>query len=111
MKIRAAFGLAKSEAREFLEKPQELAWSPAARPPHKLACWQKLVGADVDRAKHFLLTNIIETYVKLGERDQITFDRYLEDTKQRITRLDEADRLQDVGARLLDARSLDDLDL
>lgn len=106
-----ALGLAGSDAREYLAKPQELAWSLAAlmhpgdwdRPRHKLACWQRLVHARVDPARHFLLSNLVETYVKLDDGEQMTFERCLEE----VTEREEVRAMQMTWAEELELKGLE----
>ena len=106
-----AFGLANSPAQEYLDKPQELAWSLAAlmnpgewdRPRHKLACWQRLVRAKADPARKFLLSNIVETYVKLDTGEQAVYDLYLEDIEER----EEIQAMQMTWAEELELKGLE----
>ncbi len=61
-----AFGLSRSQAAEYLERPEAIASALAAlmdpgdlsAPQHKLECLRRVGRAEVDDARRFLLANI-----------------------------------------------------
>lgn len=86
------FGLARSEAADYLERPETLAPALASLmkhegrsvAEHKLACLRPVARASVDDAARFLLVNCIETYVQLDDTTREEFERLLanEPTKE-----------------------------
>jgi len=70
-----AFGLSRSQAAEYLDRPEALAAALAALmdpadlslPEHRIECLRRVGRAGVDDARRFLLMNIVETYVQLDE--------------------------------------------
>lgn len=80
-----AFGLSRSDAPKYLERPEPLAWafaalmrrrelSPAER---KLACLRRIARATIDDAGRFLLVNCVETYVQLDDEAREELERLL----------------------------------
>ncbi len=86
------FGLARSEAADYLERPETLAPALASlmkhagrsAAEHKLACLQPVARAPLDDAARFLLVNCIETYVQLDDTAREEYERLLvkEPTKE-----------------------------
>jgi hypothetical protein len=80
-----AFGLSKSEATEYLERPEALAPALAAlmrrgqlsAAEHKFRCLQRIAGLDIDEAARHLLVNCVESYLQLEGEDQRELDRLL----------------------------------
>lgn len=80
-----AFGVSRSTATDYLQRPEPLAWALAGlmrtgdlSPAHRrLACLRKALGADLDDAHKYLLINCIETYVQLDPPDQEEYDALL----------------------------------
>ncbi len=80
-----AFGLSRSLALEYLDRPQALAAALAAlmdpgdlsAPEHRIECLRRVGRAEVDDAKRFLLANIVETYIELDEAAQGEYQRLL----------------------------------
>lgn len=111
-----AFGLSRSDAPRYLERPEPLAWalaalmqrrelSPAER---KLACLRRIARAALDDAGRFLLVNCVETYVQLDGEAREEYERLLaEDPSQEVTIMEMtwADTLEEKG-RLEGMRSL-----
>jgi len=81
-----AFGLAGSEAEDYLRRPQPLAAALAAlmRPPGGDKVWQKVeclraIGrAKLDEARRYLLMKIVEIYLRLESEDEARFTAELE---------------------------------
>ena len=109
-----AFGLARSEAGRYLDRPELLApalaalMNPGELSParHKLECLRRIARADVDEAGRFLLMNCVETYVQWSETDQEEYDGLLaeeDDGKVEAMQLTWADKIrlqgEDVGLR------------
>lgn len=103
-----AFGLSRSRAAEYLDRPEPLAWALAAlmrhreltAAEHRLACLWPVARAGLDDARKFLLTNFIETYVQLDESEQEKYETLLRDDRNRevaimaeLTLTTNADRL------------------
>jgi hypothetical protein len=69
-----AFGLAGSDAAEYLARAEPLAWGLAAlmkrgaltRPALKLACLGRIAAADLDEARRLLLVDCVEMYLELN---------------------------------------------
>lgn len=86
------FGLARSEAADYLERPETLAPALASlmehegrsAAEHELACLRPVARAPLDDAARFLLVNCIETYVQLDETAREEYERLLanESTKE-----------------------------
>ena len=72
-----SYGISRLPAETLLERPEPLAWALAAlarpgkigRARLKLMLLRKIASASVDEAIRFLLTNCVETYLKLTGRD------------------------------------------
>ncbi len=79
------FGLSRSRAGEYLDRPEALAAALAAlmdpgelsAPEHRIECLRRVGRADVDDARRFLLANIVETYVELDQTAQEEYERLL----------------------------------
>lgn len=86
-----AFGLSRSQAREYLARPEPLAWALAAlmrrggRSPehHKLACLQPIARAEIDDARKVLLASCVETYVQLNESEREAYETLLDHEENR----------------------------
>lgn len=75
-----AFGLSRSLAERYLERPQPLVGALAAlmrsevwdRVEQKLRCYEKIGQADLDGARRFVLTTVVKTYIQLegGEAER-----------------------------------------
>jgi hypothetical protein len=103
-----AFGLSRSDAPEYLERPEPLSWalaslmrrrtlSPAR---HKLACLRRIARAAIDDAGRFLLVNCVETYVQLDGEAREEYERLLADEPNRevtIMEMTWADTLEAKG--------------
>lgn len=86
------FGLGRSEAADYLERPETLAPALASlmehagrsTAEHKLACLRPVARAPLDDAARFLLVNCIETYVQLDDTAREEYERLLanEPTKE-----------------------------
>ncbi len=80
-----AFGLSRSDAREYLARPEPLAWGLAGlmRPGgesaarHKLACLRPITKAVLTDRQRVLLVNCIETYVDLNDAAQREYEALL----------------------------------
>lgn len=75
-----SFALAGCEAKEYLERPEPLAWALAAlmrsdlEPErHKLECMCRILHAPVNRARRYLLVHCIETYLPLDSEQERSF--------------------------------------
>jgi hypothetical protein len=76
-----AFGLSKSLAEEYVDRPQPLAAALAAlmrsekwdKVEKKLRCLKAISHTDLDPAKLFVLANIVETYVQLNQEEHERF--------------------------------------
>src|SRR5262249_30497481 len=72
-----AFGLSGCRAEDFLARPEPLAWALAAlmrpeqlsRPQLKLACLRRIVAAELDEIKRFLLVHCVQFYLELGREE------------------------------------------
>lgn len=79
------FGLARSEAADYLARGETLAPALASlmghtgrsAAEHKLDCLRPVARAAVDEAARFLLVNCIETYVQLDRADREEYERLL----------------------------------
>lgn len=107
-----AFGLSRSQAADYLKRPEPLAWALAAlmrhrersTAEHRLACMRPLAHADLDDARKFLLANFIATYVQLDEPEQEEYEVLLRNEENRevavmaeLTLTTNADRLVQKG--------------
>ena len=80
-----AFGLSRSEASEYLARPEPLAWGLAGlmRPGgesaarHKLACLTPISKAELTDRQRVLLVNCIETYVQWNDAAQAEYEALL----------------------------------
>lgn len=76
-----AFGLSRSLAEDYVERPQALAPALAAlmrsevwdNVEKKLHCLRAISQADLDEARRFLLAKVVETYVELDSQQQERF--------------------------------------
>ncbi len=79
------FGLSRSQAKEYLDRPEALAAALAAlmdrgdlsAPEHRIECLRRVGHAKVDDARRFLLANIVETYIQLDDAAQEEYDALL----------------------------------
>lgn len=86
-----AFGLSRSQAREYLARPEPLAWALAAlmrrgsrsAVEHRLACLQPIARAEIDDARKVLLASCVETYVQLNESERETYETLLDHEENR----------------------------
>jgi len=70
-----AFGLSRSQAGDYLARPEPLAWALAALmrrgessvAQHRAACLSPIAEEEIDDARRFLLANCVATYVQLDE--------------------------------------------
>ncbi|MFP3941248.1 MAG: Rpn family recombination-promoting nuclease/putative transposase [Thermoanaerobaculia bacterium] len=103
-----SFGLSRSRAAFYLDRPEALAPALAAlmardgtsRAEHKLACLRRIARAEVDEAGRFLLVNTVETYVELDDAGRREYARLLarEPTQEvRAMEMTWADRLEARG--------------
>jgi hypothetical protein len=77
-----AFGLSRSRAEEYLERPEPLAWALAAlmgrctltAAQHKADCLRPIARADLDDVRRIVLANCVETYVELDEEGQREYE-------------------------------------
>ncbi|HUP42131.1 MAG TPA: DUF4351 domain-containing protein [Thermoanaerobaculia bacterium] len=80
-----AFGLSRSQAVEYLARPEPLAWGLAALMKrgamspgrHRVACLSPMTTAKLSDRKRFLLVNCVETYVQLDDAAQEEYDALL----------------------------------
>ena len=102
------FGLSRSDAVRYLDRPEALAPALAAlmRPGgltparHKLECLRRIARAETDEAGRFLLANCVETYVQWSEADQEEYDALLaEEENREVTTMQMtwADRMVEKG--------------
>lgn len=76
-----AFGLSEARADYYLERPEPLAWALAAlmkpvrrsRAEHKLACLQRIAGADLTSRQRSLLTSCVEEWMELRPEDRAEY--------------------------------------
>jgi len=115
-----AFGLSRSEAPEYLDRPEPLAWALAALMQRrelsparlKLACLRRIARGRLDDAGRFLLVNCVETYVQLNDEAREEYEQLLADEPNRevtIMEMTWADTLEAKGVekgRLEGMRSL-----
>jgi len=81
-----AFGLSGSEAEDYLERPQPLAAALAAlmrsrvgdKVVQKLECLRAIGRAKLDEARRFVLTKIVEIYLRLESEDEDRFRAEIE---------------------------------
>jgi hypothetical protein len=103
-----AFGLSRSDARAYLDRPEPLAWALAALmrrrelspARHKLACLRRIARAAIDDAGRFLLVNCVETYVQLNDEARAEYEQLLADEPNRevtIMEMTWADTLEAKG--------------
>ncbi len=79
------FGLSRSRAAEYLDRPEALAAALAAlmdrgalsAPRHRLECLRRVGRAEVDDARRYLLANIVETYIQLNDAAQAEYEALL----------------------------------
>lgn len=80
------FGLSRSRAADWVDRPQPLAAALAAlmrpqehdRAEQKLRCLATIGRAGLDEAREFLLVDLVETYLKLNDVDQYRYAQKLE---------------------------------
>ncbi len=81
----SAFGLGRSEALRYLDRPELLAPALAALMDrdelsparHKLECLRRIARAEIDDAGRFLLVNCVETYVQWDDEAQEEYESLL----------------------------------
>lgn len=80
-----AFGLSRSEAAKYLDRPEALAPALAAlmdrgelsAAEHRLECQRRIFQAEVDDAGRFLLMDTVEMYIQLDEAAREEYERLL----------------------------------
>jgi hypothetical protein len=104
-----AFGLSRSEAQKYLERPEPLAWGLAAlmrrgttnAARHLRACLRPIArDPRLDEARRFLLVNCVKTYVQLDEAARAEYDALLAaegDEEVRAMEMTWADRIRHEG--------------
>lgn len=104
----SAFGLGRSEADRYLDRPELLApalaalMDPGGLSParHKLECLRRIARAEVDDAGRYLLVNCVETYVQWNDAAQEEYDTLLtEEENQEVTTMEMTwgDRMMEKG--------------
>jgi Domain of unknown function (DUF4351) len=86
-----AFGLSRSQAEQYLQRPEPLAWALAALmrrgswtpSRHKLECLRRIASADLDDERRFLLVNCVETYLELEGEEAARFTAALAEEPNR----------------------------
>ena len=79
------FGLSRSRAADYLDRPEALAAALAAlmdpgdlsAPQHRIECLRRVGHAEIDDARRYLLANIVETYIQLNEAAQAEYQALL----------------------------------
>jgi hypothetical protein len=93
----SAFGLGRSLASRYLDRPELLApalaalMDPGGLSParHKLECLRRIARAEVDDAGRFLLVNCVEIYVQWDDAAQEEYDTLLaEEENQEVTTME-----------------------
>lgn len=87
----SAFGLRRSEAARYLDRPELLAPALAALMDrggltparHKLECLRRIAWAEIDDAGRFLLVNCVETYVQWNDAAQEEYENLLAEEENR----------------------------
>ena len=103
-----AFGLSRSKAAAYLNRPEPLAWGLAALMDHgalsparhRLACLRPLTTAKLSDRQRFLLVNCVETYVQWDDTAQEEYEALLAEeggAKVAIMETTWADRLRAEG--------------
>jgi hypothetical protein len=103
-----AFGLARSQAARYLDRPELLApalaalMDPRGLSParHKIECLRRIARAEVDDAGRFLLVNCVETYVQWNDTAQEEYETLLaEEENQEVTTMEMTwgDRMMEKG--------------
>lgn len=80
-----AFGLSRSDATHYIDRPEALAPALAAlmdpggrsAAEHRYECLRRIARLDVDDAGRYLLVNTVETYAKLDDEDLQEYARLL----------------------------------
>lgn len=103
-----AFGLSRSQAAEYLGRPEPLAWGlaglmrrgklSAAR--HRLACLEPMTTAELTDRQRFLLMNLVETYIQWDKAAQEEYEALLaEEGHEEVATMEMtwADRLRQEG--------------
>ena len=80
-----AFGLSRSQADEYLARPEPLAWGLAALMKRgemtvaglRLACLRPITAAELTDRQRFLLVNCVETYIELDPPAQEEYEALL----------------------------------
>jgi hypothetical protein len=100
-----AFGLSRSAAVEYLDRPEPLAWGLAAlmrrgelsSARHRLACLRPMTTADLTDKQRYLLVNCVETYLQLDDAAREEYEALLAATRNEEVAMMEttwADRLR-----------------
>lgn len=103
-----AFGLSRSPAPVYLQRPETLVAGLAAlmhrgtwdRPRQRLECLKRISQAPVDDARRFLLFNLVETYLDLKGAEVDRYAELMRSTENRAVRTMEmtwADRMEARG--------------
>ncbi len=87
----STFGLARSRAVRYLDRPEALAPALAALMDHrglsparhKLECLRRIARLEIDDAGRFLLVNCVETYVQWDDAAQEEYDALLAEEQNR----------------------------
>jgi hypothetical protein len=104
----SAFGLARSDATRYLDRPELLApalaalMDPRGLSParHKIECLRRIARAEVDDGGRYLLVNCVETYVQWNDAAQEEYDTLLaEKENQEVTTMEMTwgDRMMEKG--------------
>jgi hypothetical protein len=102
-----SFGLSRSQAADYVTRPEPLAWALAALMSRRglttaelrLACLHPLARTKLDPARKFLLTNFVDSYVQLDDADREEYESLLAQDANRevaameLTLTTNADRL------------------
>jgi hypothetical protein len=80
-----AFGLSRSQADEYLARPEPLAWGLAGlmkrgemtAAGHRLACLEPIAVAELTDRQRYLLVNCVETYIELDPAAQEEYEALL----------------------------------
>ena len=105
-----AFGLSRSRAEEYLQRPEPLAWALAALmrrgtltvAEHKAECLRPIARADLDDVRRIVLANCVETYVELDEEGQRQYEALMLEEENR-----EVQAMEMTWAERLEARGVE----
>jgi hypothetical protein len=107
----SAFGLGRSRAAHYLDRPEALAPAlaalmhsgPLSPARHKLECLRRIARLSIDDAGRFLLVNCVETYVQWNDAAQEEYDALLaEEENREVTTMEMtwADRIRLEGQEI-----------